>query len=222
MVCEPIVPTVDARQRFSPRANPCHDDNFVEIDQPFAKHRDNALAQQAVQQIAAPIRLFQRIPVSSSSPCTIPHRLKSVAGFRKPHYRMFIRHRYRRYKHLIRPRAPSARCGHISPYWRTSLHPYSPITSLPLIHSSPIEGAPMSFSRKVPVLAASVAAAALFVAAPAFAQSSSTKLMSNSAGPSSGMSAKAKPAADARDSTTTEAAGSGKASGLMAKAANHR
>ena len=78
----------------------------------------------------------------------------------------------------------------------------------------------MSFSRKVSVLAASVATAALFVAAPAFAQSSSMKLMSNAAGPSSSMSAKAKPAADARASTTTEAAGSGKASGLMAKAGN--
>lgn len=78
----------------------------------------------------------------------------------------------------------------------------------------------MSFSRKLPVFAASVAAAALFVAAPAFAQSSSTKLMSNAAGPNSSMSAKAKPAADARASTTTEAPGSAKASGLMAKAGN--
>lgn len=78
----------------------------------------------------------------------------------------------------------------------------------------------MSFSRKVPVFAASVAAAALFVAAPAFAQSSSMKVMSNAAGPNSSMSAKAKPAADARDSKTTEAPGGAKASGLLAKAGN--
>lgn len=78
----------------------------------------------------------------------------------------------------------------------------------------------MSFSRKVPVFAASVAAAALFVAAPAFAQSSSMKLMSNAASPNSSMSAKAKPAADAGDSKTAEAPGSAKTSGLMAKAGN--
>jgi len=78
----------------------------------------------------------------------------------------------------------------------------------------------MSFSRKVPALAASVAAAALLVAAPAFAQSSSMKLTSNSAGPNSTMMAKSAPAADARPSTTSQAQGGEQGSGLMAKAGN--
>jgi hypothetical protein len=77
----------------------------------------------------------------------------------------------------------------------------------------------MSFSRKVPALAASVAAAALLVAAPASAQTS-MKLTSNSAGPNSTMMAKANPTADARPSTTAQAPGGDKGSSLMAKAGN--
>ena len=76
----------------------------------------------------------------------------------------------------------------------------------------------MSFSRKVPALAASVAAAALLVAAPASAQTS-MKLTSNSAAPNSTM-AKAEPTADARPSTTAQAPGGDKGSTLMAKAGN--
>ena len=77
----------------------------------------------------------------------------------------------------------------------------------------------MSLSRKVPALVASVAAAALLVAAPAFAQSSSMKLTSNSASPNSAM-AKAAPTADARPSTTAQAPGGDKGGSLMAKAGN--
>ena len=76
----------------------------------------------------------------------------------------------------------------------------------------------MSFSRKVPALVASVAAAELLVAAPAFAQSS-MKLTSNAAAPNSAM-AKADPAADARPSTTAQAPGGDKGGSLMAKAGN--
>lgn len=77
----------------------------------------------------------------------------------------------------------------------------------------------MSFSRKVPVLAASIAAAALFVAAPASAQNS-MKLTSNQAGPHSSMMAKTGPAPDSRPSSTQQASGGDHASGLMAKAGN--
>ena len=76
----------------------------------------------------------------------------------------------------------------------------------------------MSFSKKVPVLAASVAAAALLVAAPAFAQSN--MMTSNQANPNSSMMAKAGPAADARTSTTTQAPGGDQPSSMMAKAGN--
>ena len=79
----------------------------------------------------------------------------------------------------------------------------------------------MSFSQKVPVLAASIAAAALLVAAPASAQNS-TKLTSNQAGPQSNMMAKSTPAADARTSTTSQSQGGEQASSLMAKAGNMR
>jgi hypothetical protein len=79
----------------------------------------------------------------------------------------------------------------------------------------------MSFSRKVPVLAASIAAAALFAAAPASAQTSSSMMVtSNQAGPHSSMMAKAGPPADAHPSTTAQAPGGDQGSGLMAKAGN--
>ena len=79
----------------------------------------------------------------------------------------------------------------------------------------------MSFSQKAPVLAASIAAAALIIAAPASAQTS-TKLISNQAGPQSNTMAKSTPAPDARSSTTSQSQDGEKGSGLMAKASNHR
>ncbi|MGA8820490.1 MAG: hypothetical protein WB624_24635 [Xanthobacteraceae bacterium] len=76
----------------------------------------------------------------------------------------------------------------------------------------------MSFAKKVPALAASVAAAALLVAVPASAQS---KMMtSNQANPNSSKMAKAGPAPDARPSTTAQAPGGDQGSSMMAKAGN--
>ncbi|MFZ2068437.1 MAG: hypothetical protein WAV27_20890 [Xanthobacteraceae bacterium] len=79
----------------------------------------------------------------------------------------------------------------------------------------------MSFAKKVPALAASVAAAALLVAVPASAQSSSSNMMtSNQANPNSSKMAKAGPAPDARPSTTAQAPGGDQGSSMMAKAGN--
>lgn len=79
----------------------------------------------------------------------------------------------------------------------------------------------MSFSKKVPALAASVAAAALLVAAPASAQSSSSNMLtSNQANPNSTMMAKSGSPADARPSTTAQAPGGDQGSSMMAKAGN--
>jgi hypothetical protein len=77
----------------------------------------------------------------------------------------------------------------------------------------------MSFSRNVSVLAASVAAAALLVAVPASAQTS-TMMTSNQAGPHSTMMAKTEPTPDTRPSTTAQASGGEKSTSLMAKAGN--
>jgi len=76
----------------------------------------------------------------------------------------------------------------------------------------------MSFAKKVPALAASVAAAALLVAVPASAQSN--MMTSNQANPNSSKMAKAGPAPDARPSTTAQAPGSDQGSSMMAKAGN--
>ena len=56
----------------------------------------------------------------------------------------------------------------------------------------------MSFSQTVPAVTAAIAAAVLFVAVPASAQTSVTKLTSNMAGPHSSMMAKTEATADAR------------------------
>jgi len=77
----------------------------------------------------------------------------------------------------------------------------------------------MSFSQTVPAVTAAIAAAVLFVAAPASAQTS-TMLTSNQAGPHSTMMAKNGPAPQARPSTTAQAPGGDKGTGLMAKAGN--
>jgi len=77
----------------------------------------------------------------------------------------------------------------------------------------------MSFSQTVPVVTAAIAAAALFVAVPASAQTS-TMLTSNQASPHKTMMAKTEQAPDARPSTTAQAPGGDKGSGLMAKAGN--
>ncbi|HVU44115.1 MAG TPA: hypothetical protein VHD86_23950 [Xanthobacteraceae bacterium] len=76
----------------------------------------------------------------------------------------------------------------------------------------------MSFAKKVPALAASVAAAALLVAVPASAQSN--MMTSNQANPNSSKMAKAGPAPDARPSTTAQAPGSDQGSSMMAKVGN--
>ncbi len=76
----------------------------------------------------------------------------------------------------------------------------------------------MSFAKKVPALAASVAAAALLVAVPASAQSN--MMTSNQANPNSSKMAKAGPAPDARPSTTAQAPGGDQGSSMMAKAGN--
>ncbi len=78
----------------------------------------------------------------------------------------------------------------------------------------------MSFSQTVPAVTAAIAAAVLFVAVPASAQTSVTKLTSNMAGPHSSMMAKTEATADARPSTTAQAPGGDKGTGLMAKAGN--
>ena len=76
----------------------------------------------------------------------------------------------------------------------------------------------MNFAKKVPALAASVAAAALLVAVPASAQSN--MMTSNQANPNSSKMAKAGPAPDARPSTTAQAPGGDQGSSMMAKAGN--
>jgi hypothetical protein len=80
----------------------------------------------------------------------------------------------------------------------------------------------MSFSKKAPVLAASLAAAALLAAAPvsAQAQGSMAAITSNAAGPHSSMMAKTGPTPDAHTSTATQAPGGEQGSGLLAKAGN--
>jgi len=77
----------------------------------------------------------------------------------------------------------------------------------------------MSFSQTVPAVTAAIAAAVLFVAVPASAQTS-TMLTSNQAGPHSTMMAKTEQAPTARPSTTSQAPGGDKGTGLMAKAGN--
>ncbi len=77
----------------------------------------------------------------------------------------------------------------------------------------------MSFSQTVPAVTAAIAAAMLFVAAPASAQTS-TMLTSNKAGPHGTMMAKTEQAPDARPSTTSQAPGGEPGSGLLAKAGN--
>ena len=76
----------------------------------------------------------------------------------------------------------------------------------------------MNFAKKVPALAASVAAAALLVAVPASAQSN--MMTSNQANPNSSKMAKTGPAPDARPSTTAQAPGGDQGSSMMAKAGN--